>query len=202
MPHTLIEYFLLGFAIAAVPGVVFFETIRRTLSHHGGVVEFVAGNFVGSFIVIAAIQGGLAKFLTNQGFARALYISSGLLLVYLGVMSVRSHYNRTPASKMKKKEKSDLAAFIAGVVLDAANPIGIIFWITMAGRMVHDNSAAPAIVAGYASLMLGGLTVSVLLIVIVSHARKRIQPHHLELMAHVFGLIILTYGLITIGKVL
>lgn len=198
----LIQYFCLGFIITALPGAVFFETIRRTLAQKASIMKFMAGNFSGMFLIIFSVLFGLSALLSDKSLSHAFYGLSGIVLLYIGIASFLQKHTDKQAIATKKKTGSSLTAYLTGFVLAAANPISIVFWISMAGKMLQDKISLPYIVLNCISIVLGASLVFILLIAVASRSKKSIKARHLLFLSRSFGLIIIAYGTITIGKAL
>lgn len=198
----LIQYFCLGFVITALPGAVFFETIRRTMTEKASIITFMAGNFSGMFLVIFSVLFGLSALLSNKALGHAFYMLSGVVLLYIGLSSLVVKYDGNKPVLSKQKDKSNLTAYLTGFVLAAANPISIIFWISMTGKMVQDRIGIAQVVLSCLSIVLGASLVFVLLVVFASRTTNILKNRHLLLLSRGFGLIILIYGAITMSKAL
>lgn len=189
MVRMLIQYFCLGFVVTAIPGAVFFETIRRTLTEKNSIMKFMAGNFSGMFLIIFSVLFGLSTLLSDKSLNRAFYVLSGAVLLYIGVISLLKKYDK-PTISVKNMDKSSLTAYLTGFVLAAANPISIVFWISMTGKMVQDNISFGAVLLSCISIVLGASVVFILLIALASRSKDNIKTHHLLLLSRGFGLIL------------
>lgn len=189
-----IESFILGFAITAVPGAVLFEVVRRCLSVNSSVTRFLLGNFAGMALVISFAFLGL-NFITKDVVADLLLSLSGVLLIYIGVSAIRQNPD---AKNAKVSQKS---AFGAGFVLAAANPLSILFWISLTGRFMKESQSLSITLLLVLSVMCGSLLLFFILILAMRTVKTSLSAVHMKYMSIIFGLIITTYGVITLLKI-
>lgn len=200
MAHMLVQYFCLGFVITAIPGAVFFETIRRAMTDKASIVKFMAGNFSGMFLIIFSVLFGLSALLSNKSLGHAFYALSGAVLFYIGITSLLAKHGGKKPIGNKKQNHASLSAFLTGLVLAAANPISIVFWISMTGKMVQDKTSIYLVVLNCVSIVLGASLVFIILITFGSRSKNQINTHHLLLLSRGFGLIIFAYGIMTFSR--
>lgn len=196
-----IENILLGFAISAAPGAVFFETIRRALSKKDSTILFQLGNFSGMIMIAIISLAGVAVFFSHSAVATLFYATSGALLLYIGAHSLFSK-PRYDALANEQNIKSSYSAFVSGLILAVANPLGIIFWISLTGRLQQQSGNEIILLVNVLSVIMGALILFVLLVSTVKYLRKKIKETHLIVMSRVSGLIIIFYGLAALGKLL
>jgi threonine/homoserine/homoserine lactone efflux protein len=191
---------MLGFAISAVPGAVFFETIRRTLSKQYSVMPFQLGNFSGISTIILVALFGVATILSNSTSANVFYGLSGGLLLYLGIRSILTKQPQAHIITKKTGFKSTYSSFLTGYILAVANPLSIIFWISLIGKFHLQSNTFIAMLVNIISTLIGALMLFVLLIILVSYMRNNIKELYLIWMARIFGLILVAYGILTLSK--
>ena len=88
--QKIFESLLIGISIAAIPGPIFFELIRRTLTKgflHGAIL--VMGEFSGNLLLLILIFLGVSHFLTANIAKIILFIIGGSILVKLGISAIQ-----------------------------------------------------------------------------------------------------------------
>lgn len=200
MFYQIIENLLLGFAISAAPGAVFFETIRRTLSKKSTVTSFLLGNFSGMLIIIVFALAGISVLLTDTSLSKFFYGITGLLLTYIGVSSLTAKFSQQTA-KEEAKAPNRYSSYVSGLVLAVANPLSIVFWISLTGKFYQEYDSILPILLNATSVVIGALILFILLVLAVKFLRKRINTTILAWLARMSGIIILIYGLLTLSRV-
>ncbi len=200
MIHDLIENFLLGFAITALPGAVFFETIRRSLANNASVYKFLAGTLAGMSIIIASVFLGLSSVFSNKSTNSIFYVLTGLVLMYIGLTSLLS---KSVDSTSKQTSNSRLSsATLTGLILSLANPISIIFWISVIGKMLQKRDSLTYALLNSFSVVAGALCLFGIVIMITSFAHSVFKPKNVVIMSRFFGLLLFVYGLFNLNKAL
>lgn len=197
----LLQNFMLGFGIAALPGAVFFETIRRTLSKHSYVVYFLTGNMLGVCAVLSIAYFGASLLLASPATERGFYFVSGAILLWIGVRSALSRprvpkKSTAPAIKHVTKK---LGALFTGFILAVANPVSILFWLSLMGTFVGQMSA-PVAMANVLSVLLGTAALLLILVFVTYKMRTLLSARFLLWLTRVFGGIITAYGVVMIAQ--
>lgn len=86
----IIKSTLIGISIGAIPGIIFFEIIRRTLTK-GFFSGFLlsVGEFIGNFLVLLLIYFGLSQLFTFKFTNIVLYVTGALILGYIGISALK-----------------------------------------------------------------------------------------------------------------
>ena len=197
----LLQSFILGFAITAVPGAVFFETIRRTLGNNSSVYSFLVGNFTGMLVVIATVFFGISTFLNKQFVENIFYIASGIILLFIGIQSVLSQPSADAigSPKVAKLRHMHLSATFAGIVLAVANPVSIIFWASLMGTFISSMGKLSAVMNIFA-VLLGAVVLFIILVYVAGRMKSYLNDNLLLWLTRVFGGIIIVYGIAMISN--
>ncbi len=193
---TLGTYIFLGFSVAAVPGAVFFEVIRRTLSDKVSLLKFLLGNLAGMVILALSVLLGFARLINNPLVANIFYISCGVVLVVLGITSILNTSSNKP-----KSHKSRYGAFATGLSLSVLNPLGIVFWIALVGKIVQEANDMTQVILNITGVTVGSLILFGIVIVLISTFKLKITPKYLTILSRSFGFVIFVYGLLSFSKV-
>lgn len=198
---TLFESFVLGFAISAVPGAVFMETIRRTLQDTSSVIRFLTGNFAGIGVVISLVMSGLGMAVLNSTSANVLYAVSGGLLLYLGIHAIIAKVPNHPASHTSHKSDTAYRPFLTGLILAVANPLSILFWLSLIGRFSSEQTSSLLVITQALFVVLGALTLFIALVALIKQLGASISTTRLLLLSRVCGCVITIFGIMTIARI-
>ncbi len=131
-----ISAFILGIIVAIPPGSVTVIACQRSLQYgFKNSLIFTAGSCVSDIFYISLVYLGLTSFIMNADNKIILWIICGLLLVFLGILTL--------ISVRKEKEENikenialskPLITFVSGIVVTLTNPLTIIGWIAVAGN--------------------------------------------------------------------
>lgn len=196
MASALLQGFVVGFAIAASPGPVFFLCVRRTLSR-----GWLSGAVSGLGVATAdAFYGALAGF--GVGAATSLLVShsrwiqlfGGGLLVVLGVRALRS----APSLVEAVPKSSHAGDYLSVLALTLSNPPTILaFAAVFAGLgLIAGPAGAGLLVAG---VFAGSAAWWLLLASLVSGLRRRVDRAVARAIGLVSGLAMVGFGLAAIG---
>lgn len=181
--------------VAAMPGAVLAETIRRAATERDTIVSFTAGNFIGVGAIAIASYLGLATFVQNQSVLSALYYIGGGILIIFGVRALlhKAAYHKKHRKAVSLKE--EWTNFSVGLILAISNPVRILFWLTLVGAMFYasrpdDQNALLGSVSVYAG-MLAFYTILISLTVTVS---GKVHINKLAYISRVLGVILIVYG--------
>lgn len=128
----LLKKIILGISLAAPIGLVSVEMIERGLSH-GFWSAFVVriGGALGNTLCLVMATLGLSFLLQSPVVKNLCSLIGAVVLIYLGLKSVikAKHINVHLQSGAAKK--SYMNGIMTGLFLSIANPMGIIFWISI-----------------------------------------------------------------------
>ena len=200
MAGLLVRGFVLGFAIAASPGPIFFLCLRRTFLR-GWLAGFVSGLGVATadgFYAAIAVFGIAAVASVLAGGARWLGLAGGVALIVLGLRSAMERTSGVTTSQAPTGR--GLAwAYASTLGLTIANPATIVSFLALAatlGAGLRGGFAPPAtVVAGVA---LGSASWWCLLAGLAASLRTRVTPSVTRAIGVVSGLAIAALGAIAV----
>lgn len=193
---SLLENFVLGLAISAVPGAVFFETIRRSLLEYSSVFRFLLGNFSGMVLIAASSYLGLTRLLSGEIFSLIFYLVSGSVLVYLGTTAIM--VKKSKIERIHNSISSKRSAYLVGLTLAVANPLSIIFWASLMGKFIKEDGGGMDAILNSIVVLAGAAILFIILVVCAKFAKNLLTPNRLIIMSRFFGVIITIYGLTTL----
>jgi threonine/homoserine/homoserine lactone efflux protein len=196
----LIRGFVLGFAIAASPGPIFFLCLRRTLVRGRlyGVVSGLGVATADGFYAALAAFGVAALASAFVSGRRALALAGGVVLVALGIRILIER--RKPAENQAPATVSGLAwAYASTLGLTITNPATIISFAALAATLGLGGGggfARPAtLVAG---VLAGSAAWWCALAFTVSMLRARVTPAVVRGISTASGLVIIALGMLAI----
>lgn len=200
MASLLLRGFVLGFAIAASPGPIFFLCLRRTFLR-GWPAGFASGLGVATadgFYAGVAVFGIAAVADLLAGGSRWLALAGGAALIVLGARSV---LERPPVEGAQTATTGrGLAwAYASTLGLTITNPATIVSFVALAaalGAGLRGGFGPPALVV--AGVALGSATWWCVLATAVALLRARLTPRVTRTIGVVSGLAIAVLGAVAI----
>lgn len=192
---------LIGISIAAIPGPVFFELVRRTLTNgflSGSLIN--AGQFFANVVVLSLTFFGAGLFLTSDILKMILYLVGGLVILWLGSSALR--LKRKDIEEGYKKKITNGNSFFVGFNLGAANPIVIALWISLSGSYLMQFSSKYLAFLNIILIAFGFVVFFFILATIIHYTRHKISPEYVILLSKIFGLILIFYGGLFIYKLI
>ncbi len=188
--------FVLGFAIAATPGPIFFLCLKRTLTQ-GWLKGVVSGLGVatadGLYCAIAAF-GVTAASAVLVGEKRWLELIGGAALVVLGV---RGLLGRSAANDVSNRQVgSRAAAYISTLGLTIANPATVVSFAAVSAALgvgLGGGYLAPSALA--AGVLLGSASSGFALASSVAVMRGRVSPEGVRIVSTASAIMFLGFGL-------
>jgi threonine/homoserine/homoserine lactone efflux protein len=197
---SLLAGFVLGFAIAASPGPIFFLCVRRTLLRgrlYGLVSGFGVATADGFYAAIASFGiAALATALVNG--RRPLAVVGGVVLIALGARILLER--RSSAPEATATSRAGLAsAYLSTLGLTITNPATIISFAALAATLGLGAGGGPGrpvvLVVG---VLLGSATWWCVLAFAVSMLRSRVTPGVVRAISTFSGLAIAVLGMLAI----
>lgn len=200
MFSLLLRGFLLGFAVAASPGPIFFLCLRRILTQ-GRLIGLFSGLGVATadaFYAAIATFGVAAVTTAFVAGRRPLAVVGGAILVLLGARILFER--RTAAQPQTSTTGRGLAwAYVSTLGLTITNPATIVSFAALAATLGFGTGSAltgPALVV--AGVLLGSAAWWCVLVVAASGMRARITPAVVGWIGTVSGLAIAVFGILAV----
>jgi threonine/homoserine/homoserine lactone efflux protein len=200
MFSLLLRGFLLGFAVAASPGPIFFLCVRRTLAQ-GRLTGLLSGLGVASadafYAAIATFGVGAltASFVAGR---RPLAVVGGAILLLLGVRILLER--KRPAREPVGPSGRGLAwAYVSTLGLTITNPATIVSFAALAATLglgTTGSFARPALVV--AGVLLGSAAWWVVLVLAAAALRARLTPRLVRWISTASGLVIAVLGILSV----
>ena len=200
MSSLLLRGFVLGFAVAASPGPIFFLCLRRTLQR-GRLYGLISGLGVATadgFYAAVASLGVAAVATAIASGRRPLAVIGGTVLIVLGariLLERRQELKEAPATT-----GTSLAwAYLSTLGLTITNPATIISFAALAATLGLGSGAGlmkPAVLIG--GVLLGSVAWWCVLAVAASLLRTRLTPAVIRGVSAFSGLAIAVLGMLAI----
>jgi len=188
----ILKSILIGMCLSAIPGPVFFETIRRTFAKGfvSGILVSV-GQFLANIILLIIISLGVSTFLTYDASKILLYLLGSGVLLYLA-WSAWKLSKKDIQQNYKKKEHGN--SIVVGFGISMTNPVLIALWISLFGSYLNQFNSKIIASMNIFAIMIGFVIFNLILASIVAYTRNRIAPKYVILISKALGIILLFYG--------
>jgi threonine/homoserine/homoserine lactone efflux protein len=196
----LLRGFLLGFAVAASPGPIFFLCVRRTLTQ-GRLAGLASGLGVATadgFYAAIATFGVAALTTAFVAGRRPLAVIGGAVLVLLGVRILMERRQRMEAAPAPTP-RSLAWAYVSTLGLTITNPATIISFAALAATLGLGTGGSllrPALVV--LGVLLGSAAWWIILVIGASLLRARMTPAVVGWISTVSGLAIAVLGILAV----
>ncbi|HZZ34471.1 MAG TPA: LysE family transporter [Caulobacteraceae bacterium] len=200
MFSLLLRGFLLGFAVAASPGPIFFLCVRRTLTQ-GRLTGLFSGLGVATadgFYAAIATFGVAALTTAFVAGRRPLAVVGGVVLVLLGVRILMERRQRMEAAPAVTP-RSLAWAYVSTLGLTITNPATIISFAALAATLGLGTGGSllrPALVV--LGVLLGSAAWWIILVIGASLLRARMTPAVVGWISTVSGLAIAVLGILAV----
>lgn len=183
---------VIGISIGAIPGIIFFEIIRRTLTKgfYSGFLLSI-GEFLGNFLVLLLIYFGLSQLFTLKLTSILLYLIGSLVLGYIGISAFKLTKEHIEESYNKKT--LDRNSIVAGFSIAVTNPVAIALWISLVGSYISEVSKVDAIINLF-FLAFGLVLFYFAMITVIHFTKHKIPTKNILLLSKLFGIILLSYS--------
>ncbi len=189
-----LESILLGFSLAAIPGPIFFEVLRRTLTKgfwSGALLS--VGEFLANFTILMLTFFGVYQFLLFKSVKLVLFFLGGALLIRIGTLAVNMKSEDIESGSKKELSKSN--SVYTGFALAITSPLAIFVWISVGGAYLAQYSSRMAAFINIMLLAFGVMLFFFTLAVLIHSTRHKFSTKHILLFSKIFGVILALYGI-------
>jgi threonine/homoserine/homoserine lactone efflux protein len=191
--ENIFQSLLIGISIAAIPGPIFFELVRRTLTNGfwGGALLSV-GEFLGNFFLLTIIFFGLYSFLNNSLFQMCLYLLGSIILIWLGIVAIK--IKEKDIDHQYNKEKYLQNSLLVGFSISISSPIVIALWLSLSGSYLSNLNSPLLALINIFFINFGFILFFFSFASIIHFTRKKIPSKYVFLLSKIFGLVLIAYG--------
>ena len=200
MFSLVLKGFLLGFAVAASPGPIFFLCVRRTLAQ-GRLTGLFSGLGVATadgFYAAIATFGVAALATAFVAGRRPLAVIGGVILVLLGARILMER-SRASEATLPVTGRGQAWAYVSTLGLTITNPATIISFAALAATLGLGTSGSfvrPMLVV--IGVLLGSAAWWCILVIGASLLRSRLTPRVVGWISTVSGLAIAVLGILAV----
>ena len=190
---TYIESLLLGFSLAAIPGPIFFEVLRRTLTKgfwSGALLS--VGEFLANFIILMLTFFGIQNFLLYKSVKIILFLLGSAILVWIGISALRMKKENIEIASKKGVSKS--SSIIVGFGLAISSPLAIAVWMSIGGAYLAQYSSKLISFINIVLLAVGVMLFFFALASVIHITRHKLSTKYILLFSRIFGIVLIIYG--------
>ena len=189
---------LLGIAMAAIPGPIFFEVLRRSLTvgfWHGALVA--VGEFLANITILMLIFFGISQFLMFKSIKMIIFLIGGTVLIWVGTAAVKIRKDdiENDIEILSREEyiRNANNSIYVGFKLAITSPLTHASLISISTYLIQYNSITMAFIeiiifaSGY---ILFFFTLALLTNVV----KQKISTENIVLISKIFGVILMIYG--------
>lgn len=184
---------LIGISIGAIPGIIFFEIIRRTLIR-GFLSGFLLsiGEFIGNFLVLLLIYFGFNQLFAFKLTNVLLYLTGAIILGYIGIGAFK--LTEGNIEKPYNNKHVNQNSLLAGFSIAITNPVAIALWLSLVGSYISGVSKMDAIINMF-FLAFGLVFFYLIMVTVVNFTKHKIPTKYILLLSKLFGIILLFYSI-------
>lgn len=194
--YSLLQNILLGLTLAAPIGPVNVEIIKRGLNSGFGQAFLTgAGAMCADATYLTLIFFGLTAFLNISFMKIALGLAGSVILIYLGVLSVKDFFQPAPDNKPARRLFRN--PYVTGFALAIMSPMTIVWWTGIFGALLASQTNFPTTLGAFLSclsILLGCFLWVFSLAVVLHFGKKFINEKTTRLISLIAGLFLVCFG--------
>ncbi|MGE4349089.1 MAG: LysE family translocator [Candidatus Berkiella sp.] len=194
----LLEKIILGVTLAAPIGPVSLEMIRRGLNH-GFLSAFIVrvGGAFGNTLCLIMATFGLSLLTQSPVIMNICALLGAIVLIYLGIKSLLKTKSIDVNFSEKSATHSYLSGLMTGFVVSIANPIGIMFWISIFAASYQPDAYTSHAMSLFqnSAIIVGVLLWGVLLSGLLEVGKRFFSNRFIKLITFGAGLMLVYFGL-------
>ena len=181
---------MIGAVYVAAPGPIGVETLRHGIRGGFGAALAVQGGSALGLIFYAVLALAGAEALLQQPSWRPVAGLVGMaLLFYMGVTTIREGH-RTLGARAGPSTRSALGT---GALLSLANPLDVLFWLSIGGSLLRQREQESLVFLG--AFAAGCLLSSFCIALFAAYWQSRLTGRTVRLFSWACGLALIAFGL-------
>ena len=191
-----IDSILLGISLAAIPGPLFCEVIRRTMTKgFWAGIGIAFGDFMATSLIMVLILFGVYNFFLSKSLKPILFLIGGIILIWIGTLALKFKCDTLNLKNEGRSEKiSQKNSIYAGFALSITNPMNILGCISMNAYLTQYSSKI-VIFINTILFVIGGILFFSGLASLVHITRRKIEARYVILFSNIFGILLIGYGI-------
>ncbi len=137
----------MGVAVAAIPGAIFFDVVRRTVVYDlWAGIKVAVGEFIGHVVALAVILFAI-RALTGPSLNTpytVFYFLGALLMGWLGVVALK--VRKTDVQENQEQKVSPHTSLLVGFLISITDPFIVALWISLTASTLSHASIISAFV--------------------------------------------------------
>lgn len=199
MAADLLGFVVLGFSLSVPVGAITIEMVKRGM--HGGFwpAWFVGlGGMSADILLMLLIYFGIAAMLMTAAVQTVMWSIGFIVLVYLGVDSIRAAAAPFDLDPGRRAGNKSLAAcFWSGFAIAISNPLNILFWVGIYGAVLSSTlqGKSGGSVLFYSSAIFIGIAIWDAIVAAAVHFGKNFAGHKfMKVFSICAGLALIGFG--------
>lgn len=181
----IIKDLLFGVVIAAIPGSIFFEVARRTLTYNfWSGIKIAIGEFFGHVLMLIAVFFIFSKINQLNSIYALLYIIGGFITGWLSFTALRIKISDLQDLNYTKLHSKN--SFWIGFIISISDPFIIALWITLMGTLSKSNSLF--VLSKIITISSGFFMFFLIIATILNLTKKKIKNEYILLFSRLSGL--------------
>jgi len=194
----LLEKIALGITLAAPIGPVSLEMIQRGLKN-GFLSAFVVrlGGAIGNILCLIIATFGLSFLIQSPLAMNGCSLVGAIVLMYLGIKAIIKTTHFKLNLNEETKAYTHINGLATGFVVSIANPIGIMFWISIFAASFNPNDYGShwASLSQNTAIILGVLLWGILLSALLQLGKMFFSERAVKYISFVAGAMLIYFGM-------
>lgn len=189
---ALLSGIAVGFAVAMPVGPIGVLCIKRSLKdgcHYGLATGLGAASADASYGLLVALGLGLSGLLA---YADTMQVAGGLLIIALGLFSLRSFFKRKPSAEIPAPRGGLVTAWFSTYLLTLANPMTILAFVGLIAALGSASAPGPYMLV--AGVFLGSLLWWLILVGGVLTVKSHLPMAALRWLDFISGMVLIVWG--------
>lgn len=186
---------LMGTAYAAAPGPIIVETVRQGL--RGGLRAALAvqgGSALGPLLYGGIALLGAGALLRQEDWQPIMGFGGMALLIYLGLSIIHDRNAlSSPTAGAPSARSSTWGALVTGAMLSLANPLDIVFWLSIGGAALQQPG--PESLTFLGAFATGCMVASLIAAILAAYWQPRLSGGATRALSYASGLVLIGFGL-------
>lgn len=194
----LIEKIILGITLSAPIGPVSLEMIKRGLNKGFFAALIIRlGGMIGNTLCLIAAYFGVGLFVHSDSALAMCSLVGSLVLIYMGLKTFLNKKTLQLNNQTDSISYNLLNGLFTGFILSVANPIGIIFWLSIFAATIDTNAQSQSLMGLFQNfgIILGVLLWGICLSSILELGKRFINQKFVNVITLLAGAMLIFFGL-------